>query len=303
MKTIRRHWNNWISYFRNFSVLNFVFLLLAGIVNAIGVTIFIAPVQLYDSGISGTSILLSQITPEYLSLSFFLLILNIPLLVYGMKRQGSVFTIYAIFAVATYAITAWLITDVLPVDVSIASPLAGTDLFLCAIFGGIISGIGSGIAIRYGGAMDGIEVIAVIFAKKIGMSVGVFVMIFNVILYIICGVVLGSWILPLYSIVTYAAASKTVDFVVDGLDLAKSAMIITTKPEEIGQAISNEFKIGLTILPAKGFYSGEQKTVLYAVVNQFQITKLKKLIKSIDKDAYVTITLVSDLIHGSKDRA
>ncbi len=302
MKAIRRCWTNCVSYFRNFSALNFAFLLLAGIVNAIGVTIFIAPVQLYDSGISGTSILLSQITPEYLSLSFFLLILNIPLLMYGMKKQGVVFTVYAIFAVSTYAVTAWLITDVLPVDVSIASPLAGTDLFLCAIFGGIISGIGSGIAIRYGGAMDGIEVIAVIFAKRIGMSVGVFVMIFNVMLYIICGVVLGSWILPLYSIVTYAAASKTVDFVVDGLDLAKSAMIVTTKPDEIGKAISNEFKIGLTVIPATGFYSGEQKTVLYAVVNQFQITRLKKMIQSIDKDAYVTIALVSDLIHGSKDR-
>ena len=135
MKAIRRCWTNCVSYFRNFSALNFAFLLLAGIVNAIGVTIFIAPVQLYDSGISGTSILLSQITPEYLSLSFFLLILNIPLLMYGMKKQGVVFTVYAIFAVSTYAVTAWLITDVLPVDVSIASPLAGTDLFLCAIFG------------------------------------------------------------------------------------------------------------------------------------------------------------------------
>ena len=157
----------------------------------------------------------------------------LPLLLYGLKKQGVVFTVYAIYAVSVYAVVAWLITDVLPIDVSIVSPLAGTDLFLCAIFGGIISGIGSGVAIRYGGAMDGIEVIAVIFAKRIGISVGVFVMIYNIALYVICGIVIGSWILPLYSIVTYAAASKTVDFVVDGLDTAKSAMIITTKPEEI----------------------------------------------------------------------
>ena len=72
---------------------------------------------------------------------------------------------------------AWLITDVLPIDVSFASPLAGTDLFLCALFGGIISGVGSGLAIRYGGAMDGIEVVAVIFAKPLGLSVGTFVLI------------------------------------------------------------------------------------------------------------------------------
>ena len=174
-----------------FSPFNFLMLLVAGIINAIGVTLFIAPVQLYDSGISGTSILLSQLTPDYLSLSFFLVLLNVPLLLFGFKRQGAVFSVYAIFAVCVYSAAAWLITDVLPIDVSIASPLAGTDLFLCALFGGIISGVGSGLAIRYGGAMDGIEVVAVIFAKPLGLSVGTFVLIYNVLLYIICGVVMG----------------------------------------------------------------------------------------------------------------
>ena len=223
------------------SPFHFLMLLIAGIINAIGVTLFIAPVQLYDSGISGTSILLSQLTPDYLSLSFFLILLNIPLLLFGFKRQGAVFSIYAIFTVCVYSVAAWLITDVLPIDVSIASPLAGTDLFLCALFGGIISGVGSGLAIRYGGAMDGIEVVAVIFAKPLGLSVGTFVLIYNVLLYMICGIVMGSWILPLYSIVTYAAGSKTVDFIVDGLDSAKAAMIITTHPDEIARAVSEEF--------------------------------------------------------------
>lgn len=293
--------NKILSLFKKLSLFNFAFLLLAGITNAFGVTIFIAPVQLYDSGISGTSILLSQVTPASFSLSFFLLVLNIPLFLYGLKRQGAVFTVYSIFTVAVYAISAWLITDVLPIDVSLASPLAGTDLFLCAIFGGIVSGIGSGLAIRFGGAMDGIEVMAVIFSKKLGVTVGTFVMIYTVILYIICGVVIQSWILPLYSIVTYVAGSKTVDYIVDGLDMSKSAMIITTKPEEIGKAISDAFTIGITVLDAKGYYSNKQKTVLYAVVNQFQIVRLKALVKSIDKDAYVTITVVSDLLHGSKE--
>lgn len=135
-----------------FSPFNFLMLLVAGVINAIGVTLFIAPVQLYDSGISGTSILLGQLTPEWLSLSFFLIVLNIPLLLFGLKRQGVVFSVYAIFTVCIYSLSAWMITDVLPIDVSIASPLAGTDLFLCALFGGLISGIGSGLAIRYGGA-------------------------------------------------------------------------------------------------------------------------------------------------------
>ena len=201
---------------------NFILLLLAGCVNAFGVTVFIAPVMLYDSGISGTSILLSQITPEYLTLSFFLLVLNIPLFLIGLKKQGLSFTIYAIFTVAVYSLGAWLITDILPIDVSIASPLAGTDLLLCALFGGLISGVGSGLAIRFGGAMDGVEVLAVIFAKRLGLTVGNFVMVYNVVLYIICGLVMGSWILPLYSIVTYGAALKTIDYIVEGIDRSKA---------------------------------------------------------------------------------
>ncbi len=286
---------------RQFKALNFFLLLLAGIINAIGVTIFIAPVQLYDSGISGTSILLSQLTPEYLTLSFFLVVLNVPLLLYGLKRQGVVFSVYAIFAVCIYALCAYLITDVLPVDVSIASPLAGTDLFLCALFGGLISGIGSGLAIRYGGAMDGMEVIAVVFAKGLGISVGTFMLIYNVLLYIVCGIILGSWVLPLYSIVTYAAASKTVDFIVDGLDSSKSATIITTKPDKVAKAISDEFKIGITMIDAHGFYSKKPRTMLYVVANRFQIVKIKAMVREIDGNAYVAIATVADLLHGSKE--
>ncbi len=111
--------------------------------------------------------------------------------------------------------------DVLPIDVSIASPLAGTSLLLCALFGGMISVIGSGLAIRFGGAMDVIEVMAVIFSKRIGITVGTFVMIYNMILYMFCGIVLNSWVLPLYSVVAYSAALKTIDFVVEGIDRAK----------------------------------------------------------------------------------
>ena len=169
------------------------------------------------------------------------------------------------------------------------------------LFGGIISGVGSGLAIRYGGAMDGIEVVAVIFAKPLGLSVGTFVLIYNVLLYMICGIVMGSWILPLYSIVTYAAGSKTVDFIVDGLDSAKAAMIITTHPDEIARAVSEEFGTGLTIIDAHGFYSDTPKTVLYVVVNRFQTVKLKTLVKGVDTNAYMAISPVADLLHGSKE--
>ena len=273
----------------------FLVLTFAGIINAIGVTIFLAPVKLYDTGISGTSMLLGQLTPSTFSLSLFLLILNIPLFLYGLKKQGPVFTIYAIYTVVIYSIFAWLIEDVLPINVSIASPLAGTDLLLCSLFGGLITGTASGFSLRFGGAMDGIEVLAVIFAKRIGISVGAFVMVYNVILYTICGFCLQSWILPLYSIVTYMAAIKAIDFIIEGFDRAKCAIIVTDQADDICNALSDEFQTGMTRLAARGGYSGEDKTMIYFILNRFQITTMKNIIRKIDPKAYIVISEVADV--------
>lgn len=274
---------------------NFLLLLIAGCINAFGVTVFLAPVKLYDSGISGTSMLLSQLTSGKISLSIFLIILNIPLFLFGLKKQGRAFTIYSLFAVTVYSTAAWLITDVLPIDVSIASPLAGEDLLLCALFGGIISGVGSGLTIRYGGAIDGIEVMSVIFAKKMGITVGTFVMIYNVILYVICGFVMGSWILPLYSIVTYMAALKTVDFIVEGIDRSKGVMIITENPTEVAEVLMSTFETGATIMPAMGGYSKAEKHIVYFIVNRFQISRMRTLVHAVDPKAYMTISEVADV--------
>ena len=281
---------------------NFLMLTIAGIINAIGVTVFLAPVRLYDGGISGTSMLLDRLTPEMLTLSIFLIVLNIPLFLFGLKKQGISFTIYAIYAVCIYSLSAWLITDVLPIDVSLASPLAGNDLLLCAIFGGVLSGIGTGVTIRSGGALDGIEVLAVIFAKKIGITVGTFVMIYNVILYIICGIIFGSWILPLYSIIAYAVAIKVIDFVVDGLDRAKCAIIITEHPKEISNALCETFSSGVTQLAARGGYSNKEKSMLYFVVNRYQVVRMKELVHEIDHNAYITISEVADVFSNNNTK-
>ena len=246
--------------------------------------------------------LLSQITPHFLSLSFFLILLNIPLFLYGLKKQGRDFTFSAVYTVIVYSVSAWLITDVLPLDVSIASPLAGTDLLLCALFGGVISGIGSGLALRFGGAMDGIEVMAVIFAKKLGLSVGTFVMIYNIILYIICGAVIHSWILPLYSIVTYAAALKTVDYIVDGLDRSKAAFIVTSESEKICKSLQKEFRCGMTIFDVKGGFSGTDRKVVYFVVNRFQVIKMRDIVQKIDPLAYITLNEVADIFAANQDK-
>ena len=153
--------------------------------------------------------------------------------------------------------------------------------------------------IRFGGAIDGIEVMAVIFAKRLSLTVGNFVMIYNTILYIFAGIAMHSFILPLYSILTYSAGIITVDFFVDGFDKVKSAMIITTKGQEISSELSAYFKTGVTNINARGFYDGNERTVIYFVVNRFQIRKLKEIVSQIDPYSFVTISEVSDIMRKS----
>jgi uncharacterized membrane-anchored protein YitT (DUF2179 family) len=121
-------------------------------------------------------------------------------------------------------------------------------------------------------------------------------MIFNATPYIICGIVIQSWILPLYSIVTYYIGSKTVDFIVEGFDRSTYAMIVTTKAEEISEALSENFKAGGTIVSAIGGYSKDEKQIIYFVINHFQINKLKKIVTEIDEQAFVSLQDVSDIV-------
>lgn len=286
---------------KNLKISTFLMLTIAGIVNAFGVTIFLFPVKLYDSGISGLSMLLDQVTPEYLTLSIFLLILNIPVFIFGLKRQGLSFTIYSIFTVGIYSLMSYLIMNVLPIDVSFVSPLAGSDLLLCAIFGGLISGIGSGLTIRFGGAIDGIDVLSVTFAKRLNISIGTFVLIFNTLLYVACGIAIQSWILPLYSIVTYFIGSRTVDYIVEGFDRSKCAMIVTTKAAEISDALSDAFESSGTIVNAVGGYSKKEKEIVYFIINHFQINKLKQVVHEIDESAFISLQDVSDIIRKQEE--
>ncbi len=280
-------------------------LTVAGIINATGVTLFLMPVSLYDSGISGTSMLLAQVF-EVIPLSVFLLVINVPLFIYGTKKQGLRFTIYAIYVVAIYSIASFLYSDVLPVDLTNGSPIAGKDLLLCTVFGGFLSGVGSGLAIRYGGAMDGIEVLGVVLSKKLGVTVGTFVFVYSCILYVICGTLnsfglltsageASGWALPLYSIITYFLGSKVVDVIVTGVNRSKSAIIVTKSPQEITDALMDAFGSGVTLVDAKGGFSGEDKTMIYFVVNSFQIEKMRKIIQEIDSSAYISISDVAEI--------
>lgn len=277
----------------NIEPVKLLWMIVAGIVSAFGITCFLSPMHLYDSGIAGTSLLLSQLTPPFLNLSFFLVVLNVPLMLYGLKKQGVAFTVYSVFAVVVYSVTA-LIIEYETVFES-ESPIAGTDILLCAVFGGLICGAGSGIAVRHGGAIDGVEVMAVIFAKSLNLTVGTFMMIYNICLYIICGLIFHSWIVPLYSIVTYYVALNTIDFIAEGLDRSKSVMIVTEKGDEVSRVLMKEFGSGTTIIPAKGGFTAKERTVVYFVVNRFQIARMRQIVHRVDPRAYMTISEVADI--------
>ncbi len=278
---------------------NFIFLTIAGIINSLGVCLLLSPVKLFDSGISGTAFLFNQITPIYLTLSFFLIVLNVPFFLLGLKKMGKEFVIYSLYAIFVYSFGALIINNVLQMESISSSPIVGTDKLLGALFGGLLSGIGSGMVIRYGGAIDGVEVMAVLFSKKLGLTVGTFVMIYNVFLYSVSALIFNSWEIPLYSIIAYSIGIKAVDFMVEGLDKAKAAIIITDEGEKVAAALSDVMGRGITILNAKGYYLQTEKTMIYCVLNRFEISKLKAVVLQEDENAFVTISDISDII-GNK---
>ena len=130
MRKIKEATKKYLAEIKEIKPINFIFLLAAGIINAFGVTLFLFPVKLYDSGVSGISMLLDQITPAYLNISFFLIVINFPIFIFGAKKQGINFTLYSLFTIGIYSLFSYLIMNVFPIDVSLVSPLAGEDLLL-----------------------------------------------------------------------------------------------------------------------------------------------------------------------------
>lgn len=304
----------------HFKIKNFILLFVAGVVNAMGVTLLLLPSNFYDSGLSGVSMLVIQLLPEtarqYVQLWIPLIALNAPIFLFAMKKQGIEFTLYSLFAILVYSLASLVFQEIIPKFIpgffENGSPIGGGDSgnrIICAIFGGLLSGIGSGMAIRYGGTMDGMESLAVMFAKKINLSVGNFVLIFNVFLYTLIGVLAFAGVIPnsgasdftpaLYSIVAYFVASKAVDFISDGLDQAKGAFIITSRYSEVCHALSQEFGRGLTVMEGRGYYSQSEKQVIYCVINRFQVAKLREVVSRNDPLAFVTLMDITDVIGTS----
>ncbi|QNB47248.1 DUF2179 domain-containing protein [Thermanaerosceptrum fracticalcis] len=265
----------------------YLFLFIGSFLAAVALEIFLVPNNVIDGGIVGISIILSHLLR--LPLGLFIFILNLPFLFVGYKQIGKTFAISTLFAISSLSF--W-VTIFHPV------PTITQDILLASIFGGIILGIGVGLIIRYGGSLDGTEIIAIIIDRKSGFSVGEIVMFTNVFILGSAGLVFG-WDKAMYSLIAYFIAFKVIDVTIEGLNESKSVIIVTDKAEEISDALLSRLGRGLTVLEGKGGYSKHMKSVLYCVITRLEIAKLKTIIDDVDPNAFVTISEVHEVMGGN----
>ncbi len=264
----------------------YIMLFIGSIFTAVGLEEFLIPNQIIDGGIVGISIMASHLTS--MPLSIFLVLLNLPFIYLGYTQIGKTFAMSTIFSI--FSLAYW---------VSILHPISEVtrDPFLSAVFGGIIIGIGVGLIIRYGGSLDGTEIVAIILDKKTGFSIGEIVMFFNIFILASAGFIF-SWDKAMYSLVAYFIAFKVIDITIDGLDESKGILIVSDNPDEIADALMARLGRGVTILHGEGGYSGDYKKILYSVLTRLEIAKLKAIVKEKDENAFITITDVHDAMGG-----
>jgi len=273
-------------------VIKFILIFIGTILAAAGLEFFIVPNQMIDGGIVGISIMASYLTKIPLGILTFLL--NLPFLIIGYKQIGKTFVITSLFANASFSF--W---------VSAFHPIPGLtkDMLLAAVFGGMVLGVGVGIILRYGGSLDGTEIVALIVSKRMSFSVGQIVMFFNLFILGSSGLLYG-WDRAMYSLIAYFIAYKVIDVTIEGLDEEKAAYIISDSWKDIGDAIIARLGRGVTYLDGKGGFTMDNKVVIYSVVTRLEIAKLKTIIQDFDEGAFMTVQDVSDIMGGKhKKRA
>jgi uncharacterized membrane-anchored protein YitT (DUF2179 family) len=260
------------------------FFILGSLLAAVGLDIFLVPNNIIDGGITGISIISSHLS--HLPLGMFIILLNIPFLYIGYKQIGRTFAFSTLFSILWLSVWVSILHSV---------PVLTKDVFLASIFGGVILGIGVGLIIRYGGSLDGTEIIAILVDKKSGFSVGEIVMFFNLFILTSAGFVFG-WDKALYSLITYFVAFKIIDITIEGLDESKAVFIISNKGEDIAKQLMSRLGRGVTYLEGMGGYSKEKKNIIYLVVTRLEIAKLKEIINETDPEAFLTISGVHDVM-------
>ncbi|MBT2723583.1 YitT family protein [Bacillus sp. ISL-46] len=253
---------------------------------AVGLEIFLVPNNVIDGGITGISIMLSYVTGW--KLGIFLFILNIPFFFIGYKQIGKTFALSTLYGILILSIGTTLLHPV---------PAFTQDILLATVFGGIVLGIGVGIVIRYGGSLDGTEILAILFNKKLPFSVGEIIMFFN--LFILgCAGFVFTWDRAMYSLIAYFVAYKTIDITITGLDESKSVWIISDNAKQIGDAIMSRLGRGVTYINGEGAYSGDDKKVIFCVINRLEEAKLKEIVTENDDSAFLAVADIAEVRGG-----
>lgn len=267
-------------------LLRLILVVIGALIFAVGLELFLVPNQVMDGGIVGISIMASHIfgVPS----GVFIFILNIPFLYLGYKQIGRTFAITTAVGITVLSIATIYLHNFEPFT---------NDVLLATVFGGIILGVGVGLVIRFSGSLDGTEILAILFTKKLPFSVGEIIMFINLLIFSAAGFVF-TWEQAMYSVIAYYIAAKVIDIVVEGLDESKSIHIISDHADVIGQAIMDRLGRGVTFLNGQGAYTGDDKKVIFTVVTRIEESKLKSLVQELDPNAFMSISNAAEVSGG-----
>lgn len=264
-------------------IFSFLILTVGCVIAAFSIGAILIPNLILDGGVNGISIMASQLTG--ISTSIFIIILNIPFLIIGYKSLGKEFVLKALFAMLVFSGVLYY-TETLHIGIE--------DKLLATIYGGLLLGFGVGLVIRYGGCLDGTEIAAIILSKKSNFSVGQIVLICNVFIYGTAGFLFG-FDRALYSLLTYFITFKVIDFVSEGLEQGKVALIITNQSAKVAKDIYEKLGRTVTSFEGKGMINGETM-ILYCVITRLELTELRNIVNADDVQAFVTVIDVSEII-------
>ncbi|WP_409367445.1 YitT family protein [Lysinibacillus sp. 38-6] len=259
---------------------------IGAIIMALGLELFLVPNHIMDGGIVGVSIITSHLLS--LPLGIFIFVLNLPFIFLGYKQIGKTFALSTGLGITVLSVTTIFLHNLEPFT---------TDTLLATVFGGMILGIGVGIVIRYGGSLDGTEILAILFNRKSPFSVGEIIMFFNLLIFTVAGFVF-TWEQAMYSIMAYYIAYKMIDIVIQGMEESKSVYIISDEIDEIGQTIMDRLGRGVTFLHGEGAYTGNDKKVIFTVITRLEESKLKTIVAEIDDHAFLAIGNIAEVKGG-----
>ncbi len=266
------------------------FLTIGAFIVAFGLENFLVPNSIIDGGIVGVSIMVSYLTK--LPLGIFTFCLNLPFLALGYRHLGKKFVFLSLYSSAMLSIF---------VTIFHHTPNVTEDILLAAVFGGLTVGIGVGIILRNNGSLDGTEIVALVFGKRIPFSTGEIIMFINIFIFAAAAIVFNVE-QAMYSVLTYFIIYKAIDVVMEGIDESRMVLVITKHPDEISEVILYELKRGVTFIDGKGAYTGNYKKILYCVITRLEIAKLKEIVHEIDPKAFIAISNVHEVEGGQVKR-